>query len=110
MNILNKLPNSRRHAAGLEWVVLKKLPAVLLVGTLLPLFISLAMRFFPQDGTSSEIAKQVKLVDIMTIATVATVWMSVFTVAIGCCVVVIMKGPAYVADAYEVPDSDRPDS
>jgi len=47
-------------------------------------------------------------VDIMCIATLVTLWMAALTVAIGCCVVVIMKGPAYVADAYELPDSESP--
>jgi len=27
---------------------------------------------------------------------------------IGCVIVMLMKGPAYVADAYELNDSDRP--
>ena len=31
----------------------------------------------------------------------------VLTLAIGC-IVMLMKGPAYVADAYHLNDSDRP--
>jgi len=108
MNFLHKLPNSRRSTPGLEWLVLKRLPAALLVGTLLPLAISLAHRLFPPNATPVEIAKHLKTVDIISMATVATIWMAAFTVAIACCVVVIMKGPAYVADSYELPDSERP--
>jgi hypothetical protein len=33
-------------------------------------------------------------------------WTLVFTVAIGCVIVVLMKGPAYVADAYPLPRRD----
>jgi hypothetical protein len=29
-------------------------------------------------------------------------------VAIGCVIVMLMKGPAYVADAYELPHRDQP--
>jgi hypothetical protein len=29
-------------------------------------------------------------------------------VGIGCVIVMLMKGPAYVADPYALPDSDRP--
>ena len=108
MKILTKLPNSRREPPGLEWTILKKLPQVLFAGTLVPLAISLSSRLFEPQGTAAEVAKQIKTVDIMSIATVVTLWMAMLTVAIGCCVVVIMKGPAYVADSYELPDSERP--
>jgi len=47
-------------------------------------------------------------VDIIAIAMAVTVWTAVLTVAIGCFVVIMMKGPAYVADAYELEDSERP--
>lgn len=108
MKLLNKLPNSIREAPGMEWVILKKLPLTLALGTLLPLVISLTNRFIPPEGTAVQIAKQLKIVDIASIAVVVTVWTAVFTVAIGCFVVVIMKGPGYVADAYELVDSERP--
>ncbi len=108
MKLLTKLPNSVREAPGLEWAILKKLPATLLFGTLLPLAMSLANRFFPPQGDPTQIAKHVKSVDIMAIATAVTVWTAVLTVAIGCFVVLVMKGPAYVADAYKLDDSERP--
>ena len=33
-------------------------------------------------------------------------WTLVLTVALGCFIVRVMKGPAYVADAYPLPDDD----
>lgn len=108
MEILKKLPESKRQPPGLEWRILKKLPAVLLTGTLLPLVICLLIRLFPPKSMAVEIAKHTSTFDIVSIALVATLWMAAFTVAIGCVVVMIMKGPAYVADAYELPDSDQP--
>jgi hypothetical protein len=35
-------------------------------------------------------------------------WTLVLTLAIGCAIVMLMKGPAYVADAYDMNDSDQP--
>ena len=35
-------------------------------------------------------------------------WTLVLTVGIGCVIVMLMKGPAYVADPYALPDSERP--
>ena len=108
MKLLRKLPNSVREVPGLEWAILKKLPLTLLLGTILPLVISLANQFIPPEGTATQIAKHINFVDIISIATVITVWTAVFTVAIGCFVVVVMKGPGYVADAYELVDAERP--
>ena len=108
MKLFNKLPNFHREAPGLEWAILKKLPLTLLLGTVVPLAVSVANRFFPPEASAVQIAKHVKLVDILCIAASVTVWTAVFTVAIGCVVVGLVKGPAYVADAYELVDSERP--
>jgi hypothetical protein len=72
MKLLRKLPNSVRQPPGLEWTILKKLPLTLLVGTLFPVAISVANRFFPPQGDAAQIAKYVKSVDIMAIATAVT--------------------------------------
>jgi len=108
MKYLRKLPNSRREPPGLEWVVLRKMPMVVLGGTAIPVLFAIAGHLFPPVGTSVEVAKHLTMVNIFSIATVVTVWSAAFTVAIGCCVVVLMKGPAYVADKYELQDADRP--
>ncbi len=108
MNYFQKLPNSRRAPPGLEWVTFKKLPIILLGGTLVPLVAALASRLFPPDGTPAQIEKHLASVDILLIATVVVVWMSVFIVAIGCLVVILMKGPGYIADAYHLDDSEQP--
>ena len=108
MKLLNKLPNSRREPPGLERSIFRKLPKYLAGGTLVPVFVSIATRLFPPEGTSAQIAKHVATVDIFAIASVITAWTAVFTVAIGCVVVMLMKGPGYVADAYDLVDSDHP--
>lgn len=105
---MKKLHN-QHHPAGLEWVILKMLPKILLGGIFIPLFMSALIRLYPTASTAAEIAKHQISIDILSISLFVTVLTAVFTVAIGCIVVVLMKGPAYVADAYELDDADRPE-
>ena len=42
------------------------------------------------------------------VAAVVLHWTVLFTVAIGCSIVIVMKGHAYVADAYPLSDRDTP--
>ncbi len=109
MKLMNKLHN-RRQPSGLEWVILKRLPKWLLAGTVIPLLMSVMVRLLPLEGSSTEIVKQQTGIDILAIAIGVTAWTAVFTVAIGCVIVVVMKGPAYVADAYKLRDANRPSS
>lgn len=48
-------------------------------------------------------------IDILSISIFFTVLSGVITVAIGFITIVLMKGLAYIADAYELDDADRPD-
>ena len=92
---------------GLEWQILRKLPGVTLVGLMLPVALAVLVRILPPEP-GVNLAKHIKSVDIFAIASAITFFTAVFTVAIGCIIVYIMKGPAYVADAYPLQHSDRP--
>jgi hypothetical protein len=106
MNWLTRL-HGRKTPPGLEVRILKLLPRITLFGTLAILALPVIVRFWPkQPGVDA--AKHIKSVDIFAIATEITLITGVFTVAIGCVVVHIMKGPAYVADSLPVSHSDRP--
>ena len=107
MKYLTKL-HERRTPAGLEMVVLRQLPRIFVLGTLALFVVAMSTRLVPPAGTAIEVAKKVMFVDIFSIAIGITLWTGVFTVAIGCIVVMIMKGPAYVADSYEVSHANRP--
>ena len=102
--------HNRRHPRGLEWVILKKIPKVLLGGIFIPLFMSVFSRVYPIAGSTVEIAKHQISIDILSISLAFMVFTAAFTVTIGCIIVVLMKGPAYVADAYELDDSETPGS
>ena len=105
MKYLQKL-HDRREPPGLEWTILKKLPMALLGSTLVPVFLAVGARIMPPGGAAMDVAKQVKHVDITAIGLAITLWIAVLTVAIGCVVVIVMKGPAYVADAYPMEEPD----
>ena len=104
---LKKL-HHRKYVPGLEWVILKKLPLYLLGGTLIPAFMAILARMGLFADLSDDPAKMVMGIDILAVALVITVWTAVFTVAIGCVIVWIMKGPTYIADSYKLQDSERP--
>lgn len=107
MKLFNRL-HGRLVPPGRELLILRKLPRIGLVGTLIPVALSFLVRVLPpQPGV--DVAKHIRSVDIFAIATTITFWTAIFTVAIGCVVVHIMKGPAYVADPYPVEHADRPD-
>ena len=77
-------------------------------GTLIPILVSLGSRLFPPQGPAAAVTKHIKTMDILAIATGLTLWTAILTVTIGCFVVIVMKGPAYVADRYDLIDADKP--
>lgn len=107
MHWLNKLPGSIRSAHGLEWVLWRKLPAIWVAGTVLPL-LALGIYHWWAEAITPESERALQMADFMVAGLVAFHWMAVLTVAIGCVVVMLMKGPAYVADGLDVSHSDRP--
>lgn len=108
MTWLRKLPGSRRHPPGLEWRLLRRMPRILLLGTLLPVLAAVAARAWPIGGSLQEIAAALDMVDIYAINAVILHWTLVLTLTLACIIVWVMKGPAYVADSYPLPDRDRP--
>jgi hypothetical protein len=110
MSWLNKLPNSVRSASGLEWTLWRKLPLIFLVGTALPLAAAVALHLLT-DQTSAAQSRWLQTMDYVAAGVVIFHWTAVATIAIGCVVVMLMKGPAYVADdPMDVSHSDQPRS
>ena len=86
------------------------MPTVCLAATVLPALMSVAARFYITGSSAAELARRIQLFDFVMIGLVITIWTLVLTVTIGCVIVWLMKGPAYVADGYEVSHSDSPGS
>ena len=110
MNFFTKLPGFTKSPPGLEREVLRLVPKILILGTLFLGFPSLLARFYPWDGSETLVAMRITSIDIYMISAVILHWSIVCTVAIAAFIVMVMKGPAYVADAYPLVDSDTPDA
>ncbi len=108
MNWFGKVPHSVRAASGLEWTLWRKLPLIAGLGTALPLLLLGLLHFFAATDGSAEQERWLTLANYIVIAVVIFHWTMVITVAIGCGIVMIMKGPAYQADSYRVSHADRP--
>jgi hypothetical protein len=98
--MLRKLPGFQRSPAGLEWRLWKRLPAILGWGTLAPLLGVLAIWSVSPTDAHAPDDPQLDLWMYQLLGLVVLHWTLVFTVAIGCAIVMLMKGPAYAADTY----------
>lgn len=103
-----RLPGSRTEPPGPERAVLRKLPMITLVGTSICMAAALMARVYWWGDRSNEALRALQMVDIWVIAAIVLHWTVILTVAIFCVIVFVMKGPAYVADRYDLPDSNTP--
>jgi hypothetical protein len=101
---LNRLSGFQRALPGREWVIWRRLPVILTWGTLLPLLVAWLYWVFEPSQPSPAQARDQLLVYFRLIGLVVLHWTLVLTVGIGCVIVMLMKGPAYVADAYPPPE------
>lgn len=107
MKLLNPLPGSRIEPAGLERRVLRALPAMLALGTLLPAAYVLALHWLALGGTEA-LLRRVDMARYVATGAILLNLMVVLHAALLAGIVVVMKGRAYVADAYALPDSAKP--
>ena len=106
MNWLNRLPDSKQSEPGFEWTLWKRLPAILAWGTLLPLALAAVFWFVAPSVLGGVGAAGWWLMVYQIIGLVIFFWTLMLTLAIGCVIVMLMKGPAFVADAYPLPSRD----
>ncbi len=102
MGYFNKLPGFIQSPSGFEWVLLKKIPRIFLICGFVPCAIILKM-YLMNDTLNAE---QLKII-YLCLGVLFSIWFFVGTVAIGCVIVILMKGPAYVADPYELPVENK---
>ena len=105
---LNKLPHTKRAASGLEWTLWKKLPLITLAGTFLPLAVLALVYLMHGDSPDPSTARWLLKMTYVVAGIILFHWSMVITLAIGCFIVMAMKGPGYVADGYLLPHSDQP--
>ena len=105
--------HNHRYPPSLEREQLRKIPKYLLGTILVPLFMVTFVRLSPIENlfasTAEEVVKLHTTIDFLSIALFVAILPIILTLLIGCIIVVLMKGPAYVADSYDVNDADKPD-
>lgn len=109
MRLFNKLPGYVRAAPGLERVVLLHMPWIFTVGAALFMAPSILLRLdIWWDLHPLRRDAIISIVDIYATGGFILYCNLVIATTIGAFVVLVMKGPAYVADAYPLIDADTP--
>lgn len=106
MGLFNKLPGSQRSQAGLERKILRWIPTALMAGVGLLALPSLILRLTGRQGWGADQAAS--MTDIYAMGAILFYCNMIFVVATGAFIVMLMKGPGYVADAYPLSDADAP--
>ena len=108
MNWFKKIPHHYHADSGLEWRLWRKLPLIALAGTALPLLCLALVHLMAEAAPDAAQARWIQMMDYMVGGVIVFHWSMVLTVGIGCVIVMVMKGPGYVADGYWVSHSDQP--
>lgn len=108
MNWLKKIPHTCRAPNGLEWRLWRKLPLITLAGTVLPLLCLALVHLLADSEPVAAQARWLQMLNYMVGGAIFFHWSMVITAGIGCVIVMVMKGPGYVADGYKVSHSDQP--
>ena len=108
MQLFNRLPGFTRTPPGMERAVLRGIPTALWSGTVLLCLPSLAIHAWTWLTGGAGTAQPLTMIDIYAAGAIILHWTVLLTVAIAAFIVTVMKGPAYVADAYPLNDSDTP--
>lgn len=107
-NMFNKLPGFDAAPPGIERQILRRIPRALLWGSLLLGLPSLVVRILARTSPQAVDTLLIGWVDIHVISLLVLYLTILFTVAIGAFIVMIMKGPAYTADAYPLQETEKP--
>lgn len=112
MNALQKLPGFQRTPYGLECRILRRLPLAFVLSVLLPALVSVLARVLGPgvdvdangavlSASALEAERLVHVIDYLMIGLASLLWYLLAMLGIGCIIVWLMKGPAYVADGYD---------
>ncbi|GAB2941949.1 hypothetical protein [Aquaspirillum soli] len=106
--LFNRLPQFPPSPSGIEREVLRAMPKLTLGGSAAFLLPAVLMRLWygwswPLSGEQALISTDIFLISLLILY-----WTVLFTVALGAFIVLVMKGPGYVADPYPLQDAERP--
>jgi hypothetical protein len=104
---LRKWPGFQRSPSGLEWVLWRRLPFIFLVGVSVPCAIMVVAWLLSWGEADASTQRQLTQWIYMMVGLLILHLTLVLTLAIGCVIVMVMKGPAYVADPYFLNGSEQ---
>jgi len=104
MPLFQKLPGFQRAAPGLEQRIWRRLPGLLFWGTALPLLTWLGLWLATGTGVGGAAERALGVWMYGLLGFIMLHWSLWIALALGCFIVRVMKGPAYVADAYPLPE------
>lgn len=102
MGVLKKLPGSIRYPSHKEWQLLKKLPKCWLLGSVV-FAAPLIYAWWKNGDVLNQDLEHLALF----FGLLFTFWFFIGAMTIGLIVIIIMKGPGYVADPYYLPKEDK---
>lgn len=108
MKLLNKLPGYTPSEPGCERTVLRALPCTFALGLGVLMLPSLLLRFGSWQMHPIQLDELISKADIYAAGAMLCYCSLTVAITIGAIIVMVMKGPAYVADAYPLPDAERP--
>jgi len=94
----------------MERVVLRRLPKILVIGSLLLALPALLARLVNALAPAVWSAGSLMSTDIYVVSLIILHWTVVLTVAIAAFIILVMKGPAFVADAYPLEEMETLES
>lgn len=111
--LFNKLPGytSRgKSAPGLERKILRWIPYAFLTIIFLCGLPSVMVRLMEWQGSAHSIEAFIGRVDMMAVGVFFVLFNATFALTIGAILILLMKGPGYVADGYKLIDSESPEA
>jgi|GEM_PF-182451 len=103
-----RLPGSISCQPGLERYILRRIPIALPVGAAVVLTPSALLRLGSWDMHPQELDALIARVDMLALGMLLLYWNLMVAIAWGAFIVMVMKGPTYVADSYPLVDADSP--
>ena len=110
--LFSKLPGytSRgKSTPGLERKILRWMPFAFLTIIFLCGLPSVMVRLMEWQGSERAIEAFIGRVDMMAAGVFFTLFNAAFVVTTGAILIMLMKGPGYVADGYKLIDSESPE-
>ncbi|WP_442597481.1 hypothetical protein ACSBPU_09255 [Parapusillimonas sp. JC17] len=92
----------------MERKILRRMPWVIFFGGLLIALPSIVVRLIDWDRNPLAAQALIERVDMFAFGTGMLFFNAVFAVTTGAVLIVLMKGPGYVADGYKLSDADSP--